>query len=63
MDRNAVWCKCGERFTEISQLENVRQLGLSLRGDCPVCGDRHFIGSLWKAKERIVKGGETWQAQ
>jgi len=53
-----VWCQCGERFNEISQLENVKQRGLSLTGDCPYCGLRLHIGELWKVKERIIKGGE-----
>lgn len=56
-----VWCKCGERFTEISQLKNVQQVGLSLRGECPGCGERLFIGSLWKVTKRIIKGGVKWQ--
>ena len=58
-----VWCKCGERFTEISQLKNVQQAGLSLVGECPGCGVRLHIGELWNVKERIIQGGETWQLQ
>ena len=57
-----VYCeKCGERFTEISQLKNVQQRGLSLTGDCPYCGVRLHIGELWNVKERIIQGGETWR--
>lgn len=61
MGGNFIRCNCGERFTEISQLENVQQRGLSLTGDCPYCGLRLHVGELWNVKKRIIQGGEVWE--
>ena len=50
-----VWCKCGSLIRSISELKNVHQLGLSLRGSCPGCGELVGVNSLWRRKKLIVK--------
>ena len=58
---NFVKCKCGSQFHSITQLKNVHQLGLSLRGYCASCGERLAVNQLWKLKKIIrVKEGGKW---
>ena len=41
---------CGLEITALSEVRGVHQLGLSLQGDCPVCGARIGVNSLWRKK-------------
>lgn len=40
---------CGKVFRHISNLSDVRQLGLALKGACPGCGARVGVNKLWRA--------------
>jgi len=38
-------------------LKNVHQLGLSLRGSCPGCGELVGVNALWRRTKLILKEG------
>lgn len=42
--------KCGKEITALSEVRGVYQLGLSLQGECPACGARIGVNSLWRKK-------------
>lgn len=46
-------CECGQVFHKVSDLNNVKQVGLALYGDCTKCGKRLGINSLWVKTETI----------
>jgi hypothetical protein len=53
-----ITCECGKRITDISEMKDVRGLGLLcvLYGNCPKCGLRQPVGSeLWRRK-KVIKG-------
>ena len=41
---------CGLEITALSEVRGVYQLGLSLQGECPACGARIGVNSLWRKK-------------
>ena len=41
---------CGLEITALSDVKNVYQLGLSLQGECPNCGARLGVNSLWRKR-------------
>jgi len=41
---------CGLEITALSEVRGVYQLGLSLQGECPNCGARLGVNSLWRKR-------------
>ena len=51
-----VTCDCGKRYEQLSEIENIRSVGLVLQAPCPNCGARLTINSLWRATVRTTLG-------
>ena len=44
--------KCGAQHRTLSEVNNLRQVGVSLCGDCKSCGTRNQVGDLWSVQRR-----------
>jgi hypothetical protein len=41
-------CKCSQKIHNVSQLKNVKAVGLALYGNCPKCNEKIPCGDMWR---------------
>jgi len=53
---------CGKVYRKVTELDDVRSVGLALKGTCVNCGTRFGVNSLWR-KTKVIKPAPSPDAQ